>query len=117
MIDPQLGGALTAAAWIAGGLFAAGAACAIARIVRGPTIIDRMVASDTLLTIVLCVLGADMILRGEVTQLHLMLALALTSFIASVAVARHVTRLREQLGPVRSEHAGAAPRRRGEGQP
>ncbi|MDO5052667.1 MAG: monovalent cation/H+ antiporter complex subunit F [Pseudoclavibacter sp.] len=94
MTDPQSSGVLLAAAWIAGGMFAVGAMCTIVRMIKGPTIVDRMVASDTLLTIVLCVLGADMILRGEVTQLHFMLALALTSFIASVAVARYVTRLR-----------------------
>ena len=94
MMDPQSSSVLLVVAWIAGGMFVIGAMCTIVRMIKGPTIVDRMVASDTLLTIVLCVLGADMILRGELTQLHFMLALALTSFIASVAVARYVTRLR-----------------------
>lgn len=78
--------------WAIGAAFAAGAGFALWRIIRGPTIIDRMVASDTLLTIIICVLGADMVLRGHTDTLPLMLVLAMTAFIASVAVARYVSR-------------------------
>lgn len=72
--------------------FAGGAVLALVRMVKGPTIIDRMVASDTILTIIICVLGADMVFRGHTNNLPLMLVLALTAFIASVAVARYVSR-------------------------
>ena len=78
--------------WIFGTMFAVAALLAVIRIIRGPSIIDRMVASDALLTILICVLVADMIIRGHTDTLPLVLALARTAFIASIAVARHVTR-------------------------
>ncbi|MFC5123855.1 monovalent cation/H+ antiporter complex subunit F [Pseudoclavibacter helvolus] len=78
--------------WIFGTMFAVAALLAVIRIIRGPSIIDRMVASDALLTILICVLVADMIIRGHTDTLPLVLALAMTAFIASIAVARHVTR-------------------------
>lgn len=81
-----------AVAWIAGGAFTIGAVLSLVRMIKGPTIVDRMVASDTLLTIVICVLGAEMVLNGHTTLLPLMLALAMTAFIASVTVARYVSR-------------------------
>lgn len=78
--------------WIVGLGFAIGALFALIRMVVGPTIIDRMVASDTILTIMICLLGADMVFHGHTNNLPLMLVLALTAFIASVAVARYVSR-------------------------
>ena len=83
---------MTGCLWIVGALFAVAATLAVVRIVRGPTIVDRIVGSDTLLTILICVMGADMVVRGHTTNLPLMLGLAMTAFIASVAVARHVSR-------------------------
>ncbi|KAB1659530.1 sodium:proton antiporter [Pseudoclavibacter chungangensis] len=82
----------TVIAWIVGLAFAIGAALALVRMITGPTIVDRMVASDTLLTVVICVLGAEMVVNGDTTLLPLMLALAMTAFIASVTVARYVSR-------------------------
>lgn len=78
--------------WVIGGAFTAAALLALVRLVRGPTIVDRMVASDTILTIVICILGADMVRGGHTTTLPLTLTLAMTAFIASVAVARYVSR-------------------------
>lgn len=83
---------LTVLWWLVGAAFSIGALLAVWRIVRGPTIVDRMVASDTLLTIMICVLGADMVMNGHTNTLVLMLVLAMTAFIASVAVARYVSR-------------------------
>ena len=62
--------------WIFGTMFAVAALLAVIRIIRGPSIIDRMVASDALLTILICVLVADMIIRGHTDTLPLVLALA-----------------------------------------
>ena len=83
----------TAVVWaVIAAAFAVGALFALWRIVKGPTIVDRMVASDTLLTIVICVLGAEMVLNEHTASLPLMVILAMTAFIASVAVARYVSR-------------------------
>lgn len=83
---------LTVLWWVIGACFGIGTLLALVRMVKGPTIIDRMVASDTILTIIICVLGADMVFNGHTNNLPLMLVLALTAFIASVAVARYVSR-------------------------
>ena len=37
----------------------------VVRIIRGPSILDRAVASDVLLTLVMCVLGAEMAIHGH----------------------------------------------------
>jgi multicomponent Na+:H+ antiporter subunit F len=76
---------------VAGVLFAASAAGALWRIVRGPTILDRMLASDVLLTIVLLVIGFEMVVGGHTRTLPIMIVLAGTAAFSTVAVARYVS--------------------------
>lgn len=78
--------------------FAVTALAALTRIVRGPTILDRMVASDVLLTTLLLAIGADMALRGHTWGIPIMLGIAATAVLATIAVARYVRRRAEQLG-------------------
>lgn len=73
--------------------FAAGAS--LVRIVRGPTILDRMVASDVLLTTVILALGADMVARGHSDSIPLMTGIAATATFATIVVARFVKRRTE----------------------
>lgn len=76
---------------VAGALFAAGAVGAVIRIVRGPTILDRMLASDVLLTILLLVIGAEMVINGHTRTIPVMLVLAGAAAFSTVAVARYVS--------------------------
>lgn len=69
---------------------------AIVRIVRGPTILDRMVASDVLLTTLLITVGADMVLRGHTESIPLMTGVAATAVLATIVVARYVRRRAER---------------------
>lgn len=69
--------------------------CAIVRIVRGPTILDRMVASDVLLTTVILALGADMVGRSHTDSIPIMVAIAATATFATIVVARYVKRRSE----------------------
>lgn len=69
-------------------LFGAGALCALYRIVRGPTVLDRVVASDVLVVIVMCALGAEMAYNRHTHTLPVLLVLALFGFLGSLAVAR-----------------------------
>ncbi|WP_344397570.1 hypothetical protein, partial [Streptomyces asiaticus] len=55
------------------------ALAALVRIVRGPTILDRMVASDVLLTTVILALGADMVARQHTDSIPIMVAIAATA--------------------------------------
>ena len=77
---------------VIGTLFAAGAALTVFRVVRGPTILDRMIASDVLLTTMTLVLGAVMALDGRTDLLPVLLVLAGSSAFATIAVARSVSK-------------------------
>jgi multicomponent Na+:H+ antiporter subunit F len=83
---------------IAGALFAAAAVGAVIRIVRGPTILDRMLASDVLLTTLLLVVGAEMVLNGHTRTIPVMLVLAGTAAFSTVAVARYVSQQDRRAG-------------------
>lgn len=72
------------------------AVAAIVRIVRGPTILDRMVASDVLLTTLMLAVGADMVVRGHTDNIALMTVIAATATLATIVVARFVKRRAER---------------------
>lgn len=78
--------------WVVGACFAAAAIMATIRIVRGPSIVDRMVGSDTFATVLICFFCADMAIRGHTTTLPLVLGLAMTASVGTMAVARFVSR-------------------------
>ncbi len=65
---------------------------ALIRIVRGPTILDRMVASDVLLTTLMLAIGSHMALRGNTENIPIMVAIAATAVLATIVVARYVRR-------------------------
>jgi multicomponent Na+:H+ antiporter subunit F len=77
---------------VAGVLIGAGALLALYRVVRGPSILDRMIASDVLLTTLILVAGADMVINGHTRSIPLMLVLAAIAIFATVAVARYVSK-------------------------
>lgn len=71
---------------------AATALAALVRVVRGPTILDRMVASDVLLTTVLLAVGVDMVARDHTAGIPIMIAIAATGTLATIVVALYVRR-------------------------
>ncbi|HOA86721.1 MAG: sodium:proton antiporter [Microbacteriaceae bacterium] len=73
-------------------VFAAAALMTIVQIVRGPSILDRAVASDVLLTEVMCVLAADMAIGGHTRSLPVLLIIAAVGVFGSISVARFVAR-------------------------
>lgn len=77
---------------VIGLVFAAAAVLAVVRIVRGPSIIDRMIASDTLLTTLMLIIGAEMVYNGHTRTIPLMLVLAATAIFGSISVARYVSK-------------------------
>ncbi|WP_396157421.1 monovalent cation/H+ antiporter complex subunit F [Arthrobacter sp.] len=72
-------------------MLAVAAAGAIFRIVRGPSILDRVLASDVLLAILGGALVIEMVINRNLDYLALLIAISLIGFIGSVAVARFVT--------------------------
>ena len=72
------------------------AAGAIVRIAIGPSLLDRVLASDVLLAILGAALAIDMAVNQHLNNLMLLVALAVLGFIGSVTVARFVAERREQ---------------------
>jgi multicomponent Na+:H+ antiporter subunit F len=72
------------------------AAGAIFRIAVGPSLLDRVLASDVLLGIVGAALAIDMAVNRHLNNLVLLVALTLIGFIGSVTVARFVSDRRGQ---------------------
>jgi len=72
------------------------AAGAIVRIAIGPSLLDRVLASDVLLAILGAALAIDMAVNQHLNNLMLLVALAVIGFIGSVTVARFVAERREQ---------------------
>ncbi|MFZ3451880.1 monovalent cation/H+ antiporter complex subunit F [Arthrobacter sp. 7Tela_A1] len=72
-------------------MLAVAAGGAIFRIIRGPSILDRVLAADVLLAIVGGALVIDMVVNRNVDYLALLIAISLIGFIGSVTVARFVT--------------------------
>ncbi len=83
---------MTVVLWIVTVVFAVAALLALWRIVRGPSILDRAVAADVLLTEVLCILGADMVLGHHTRTLPVLLIIAAVGVFGSIAIARFVAR-------------------------
>jgi multicomponent Na+:H+ antiporter subunit F len=73
-------------------VFAVAAVLTLWRIVIGPSILDRAVASDVLLTEVVCVLGAEMAINQHIRTLPVLLIIAAVGVFGSISIARFVAR-------------------------
>ncbi|TFD48383.1 sodium:proton antiporter [Cryobacterium frigoriphilum] len=73
---------------VASAMFAVGALCAVYRIVVGPSVLDRVIASDVLVATIICALGAEMALNRHTDTLPVLLVLALFAVLGSLSVAR-----------------------------
>lgn len=67
------------------------AAGAIYRMMKGPSLLDRVLAADVLLAIFAAALATDMAVNRHLENLMLMVALSVVGFIGSVTVARFVS--------------------------
>ncbi|WP_294179297.1 monovalent cation/H+ antiporter complex subunit F [uncultured Schumannella sp.] len=90
---------------IAGAIFALSALLAVIRVVLGPTVLDRMIAADVLLTIVLLVVGAEMVVSGHTRNLVVMLVIAVSASIATIAVSRFVSQRPSEQQPAERTEA------------
>ncbi len=73
-------------------VFAVAALLTVWRIVIGPSILDRAVASDVLLTELVCVLGAEMAINHHTRTLPVLLIVAAIGVFGSISIARFVAR-------------------------
>lgn len=81
---------LTVVFWVCGVLLGLGALASVVRLVRGPSLLDRMIASDVLLVVI----ASALLLRGvatrELISVPFVLVVAAVAFLGSVTVARTV---------------------------
>ena len=73
-------------------LLAAGAGLTLIRIVRGPSTLDRIVATDVLLAIIVVAVAAEAAVTRDGTALPILAVLSLLGFTGSVSVARFAGR-------------------------
>ena len=89
-----------------GCMLALASAASLYRIVRGPAILDRMIASDMLVTTIIIVLGVEMVYHEHTRSIPIMMVLALVAVFASMSVARYVSKQSaERRHPDRSRSA------------
>jgi len=79
---------LQVVAVVASVMFAVGALLAVYRIVVGPSVLDRVIASDVLVATIICALAAEMALNRHTDTLPVLLVLALFAVLGSLSVAR-----------------------------
>lgn len=71
-------------------LLMAAAILTVVRMSRGPSSLDRVVAADVLVAVVIAALALEAILNDHTTTLPVMLVLSLLGFAGSVSIARFV---------------------------
>lgn len=79
---------MTLVIWSAVAMLAVAACLVLWRLVQGPTALDRIVAGDVIVAIVIASVGLYSALADNTTGLPILLGLSLVGFSAAVAVAR-----------------------------
>ena len=75
---------------IAHTLLGSGALLALLRLARGPSLLDRVVATDTLLVIIAASLAVHAALSRDATVVPVLVVVSLLAFVGSVSIARYV---------------------------
>ncbi len=81
---------MTAVYWAAFLLLGAGALLALVRLAIGPSLLDRVVATDVLLVIVSAGLAVYAALARNPTVVPVLVVVSLLAFVGSVSVARYI---------------------------
>ena len=82
------------------GILAVAAALLVIRLIIGPTLLDRAVALDAIVTVVICGLVIEAAVNRHTTTLPVLLVLTMVGFVGSVSIARFAARSTdEEAGP------------------
>jgi multicomponent Na+:H+ antiporter subunit F len=71
-------------------LLGSGALLALIRLARGPSLLDRVVATDTLLVIISASLAVHAALERDATVVPVLVVVSLLAFVGSVSIARYI---------------------------
>lgn len=83
---------MTVATTLSLGVLSVAAVGMVVRLLRGPAVSDRMVALDSLLSVVVGGIGVGAAATGDGTFLDVLVLAALLGFVSTVTVARYVER-------------------------
>ncbi|SDY43275.1 multicomponent Na+:H+ antiporter subunit F [Modestobacter sp. DSM 44400] len=81
---------MSVVAALAYALLGGGALLALVRVARGPSLLDRVVATDTLLVVIACGLAVYAALERDPTLVPVLVVVSLLAFVGSVSIARYV---------------------------
>lgn len=83
--DPTLG-----AARLAMGLLGAGLVLCLIRLLKGPSLPDRVVALDLMAILMVGLMAADALVTGDILLLRAAVVVALLAFLGTIAFARYL---------------------------
>ena len=95
-------------AYVLYGLIGGGALLALIRLARGPSLLDRVVATDTLLVIIAAGLAMHAALVQDPTLVPVLVVVSLLAFVGSVSVARYVGGMLQRSTPGDGRDIGPA---------
>lgn len=78
--------------WASGILLTIAALLSVYRIVQGPTVLNRALANDVLVSTMVCALGLEAVVNRHDTTLPILITVSLLGFTATVAISRFVAR-------------------------
>jgi multicomponent Na+:H+ antiporter subunit F len=81
---------VTAVYWAVYLMLGAGALLTLVRLARGPSLLDRVVATDVLLVIIAAGLAVHAALARDPTVVPVLVVVSLLAFVGSVSVARYI---------------------------
>jgi multicomponent Na+:H+ antiporter subunit F len=79
---------MTVVLWVCGAAFGSAAVLAVWRMNQGPRMLDRMIAVDVLIAVVVGALGLEAAVNRHTTTLPILVVLSLVGFVGAVSVAR-----------------------------
>lgn len=85
--------------WASGIMLTVAALLAVGRMVVGPTVLNRALANDLLVAVIVCALGLLAIMNKDVHTLPILITLSLLGFVSTVAISRYVSRDVDDKGP------------------
>jgi multicomponent Na+:H+ antiporter subunit F len=97
---PSIDGPLLWAVYITLALTSLSIGAALVRVVRGPSLADRIIALDLVAYLAMGFLGTYAVLVDQEMYIDAVLVLALLAFLGTVAVARYIERIRSGEGIV-----------------
>lgn len=83
---------MTVIFWASGIMLTLAALLTLGRMVVGPTVLNRALATDAIVAIIVCALGLEALVTKDAWTLPLLITLSLLGFLGSVAIARFAAR-------------------------